>query len=176
MQYRVFFSKITVAAAVTVAMLSHNNIRDANGQAVQTSTPSPEDMAASEAALKRAAWARSLVGKNSIYPCDAGERRGYTAATAVTLEPVRNLTKELCVSVPSSVVITKWACEFAKDAQSQFCHGLGNGACDAIGWVWPEAPRVESDGNFNKYCITGHQDLDREWRYFNIHLYNDFIQ
>jgi hypothetical protein len=104
--------------------------------------------------------------------CNGTERKG-THGNPVTLEPTRNLTKELCVRVQRQIIVTKWTCEFAKDGASQLCRGLGNGACDAIGWVWPESPRVSSDGNFNVYCITGHQDSDNEWRYFNIWLYND---
>ena len=106
-------------------------------------------------------------------------RRGYTGMPA-TLEPVRYREIELCVAVPAQVIITKWACEFAKDGPgggvAQLCTGFGNGSCDVIGWVWPSSSRVYSAGNFNYYCLTGHQDSDREWRYFNIHLYNDKIK
>jgi hypothetical protein len=176
--------------AAPVALVSAfilSNLHHAAAQSPDYRTQAPEyrldsadeaaDRAAAKAAQDRRALARSLVGPRSIYACNvsgdpAQARKGYTG-DPVTLEPVRYREKELCVAVPVSVTITKWACEFAKDRQAQLCVGFGNGACDVIGWVWPTSSRVYSSGHFNYYCVTGHQDSDREWRYFNIHLYND---
>lgn len=110
-----------------------------------------------------------------IFACNADQRRGYTAAP-VTLEPVQGREKEQCVQVPRQVIVTKWACEFAKDRQAEFCHGFQNGACPSIGWVWPVNPRQYSAGNFNVYCLTGHQDSRDEWRYFRIWVYNEQIR
>jgi hypothetical protein len=177
------FSKGLPAVAL-VALLSPlftlPAIRSASAQesrtAAELQAETAAELEANKAAAARQEFARTLVGTSSIHACNAKERKGYTAPGAVTLEPTRYLEKELCVAVPASVVITKWACEFAKDRKSTFCNGIGIGSCEAIGWVWPVKPRVYSSGNFNYYCITGHQDSDREWRYFNIHLYNDSMQ